>query len=203
LKLKKILPIFSYIFHPLFTPIQACFFFFLFHIADYKIEHISWFFLQITVITILTPMALYYLLRFTGKVDSIMIANMEQRKIPLIFQSFLFILLLRKTISLEHFPELHFFFLGALFSTLFAVALLYAKIKASLHMLAISALTVFVFGLNIHLQMGNIYIIPFLLLMNGFVASSRLVMQAHTPKELFIGMLLGSLPQLFFLFLWL
>ncbi|MDR6845378.1 hypothetical protein [Flavobacterium granuli] len=201
--MKKILSIFSYIFHPLFTPIQACFFYFLFHIADYTVEQISTFFLQISIITIATPMALYYLLRYTGKVDSIMISDMEQRKIPLIFQSFLIILLLRKTISLEYYPELHFFFLGALFSTLFALGLLYTKTKASLHMLAISALTVFVFGLNIHLQMGNIYIVPFLLLMNGFVASSRLVMQAHTPKELIIGLLLGSIPQLAFLFLWL
>lgn len=148
-------------------------------------------------------MALYYLLRYTNRVDSIMIADMEQRKIPLIFQSFIIILLLRKTISLEYYHELHFFFLGALFSTLFALGLLYTKTKASLHMLAISALTVFVFGLNIHLQMGNIYLVPFLLLMNGFVASSRLVMQAHTPKELIIGLLLGSIPQLLFLFLWL
>ena len=149
------------------------------------------------------PMALYYLLRFTGKVDNIMIADMEQRKIPLVFQSFLIILLLRQTIPLEHYPELHFFFIGALFSTLFALGLLYAKFKASLHMLAISALTVFVFGLNIHLQIGSVYLVPFLLLMNGFVASSRLVMQAHTPNELIIGVLLGSIPQILFLFLWL
>ena len=149
------------------------------------------------------PLALYYLLRFTGKVDSIMIADLEQRKIPLVFQSFLIILLLRKSIPLEHYPELHFFFIGALFSTLVALGLLYAKFKASLHMLAISALTVFVFGLNIHLQAGNIVAVPFLLLMNGFVASSRLVMKAHTPKEIIIGILLGSIPQIAFLFLWL
>lgn len=148
-------------------------------------------------------MALYYLLRYTGKVDSIMIADMEQRKIPLVFQSFLIILLLRRNIPLEYYPELHFFFLGALFSTLFALVLLFAKTKASLHMLAISALTVFVFGLNTHFQTGNIYLIPLLLLMNGFVASSRLVMKAHTPKELIIGLLLGSIPQIAFLFLWL
>ncbi|MBW4359396.1 hypothetical protein [Flavobacterium taihuense] len=201
--MKKILPLFSYVFHPIFTPVQACFFYFLFHIADFKIELITTFFLQIAVVTIMIPMALYYLLKFTGKVDSVMIANLEQRKIPLVFQSFLIIILLRKTISLQYYPELHFFFLGALFSTLLALGLLYLKTKASLHMLAISALTVFVFGLNIHLQMGSIYLVPFLLLMNGFVASSRLVMQAHSPNELIIGILLGSIPQLAFLFLWL
>ncbi|PJJ09756.1 hypothetical protein CLU83_3128 [Flavobacterium sp. 1] len=201
--MKKILPIFSYIFHPLFTPVQACIFYFLFHNADFKIDQITTFFWQISIVTIMIPMALYYLLRFTGKADSIMIADLEQRKIPLVFQSFLIILLLRKIVLLEYYPELHFFFIGALFSTLFALGLLYVKFKASLHMLAISALTVFVFGLNIHLQTGSVYLVPFLLLMNGFVASSRLVMQAHTPNELIIGVFLGSIPQIIFLFLWL
>ena len=148
-------------------------------------------------------MALYYLLRYRGHVDSIMISDLEQRKIPLVFQSFLIIILLRKSIPLEYYPELHFFFIGALFSTLFALGLLFIKFKASLHMLAISALTVFVFGLNIHLHVGSMFLVPFLLLMNGFVASSRLVMQAHTPNELIIGVLLGSIPQIVFLFLWL
>ena len=203
MKLKKILPIFSYIFHPLFVPVQASFLYFLFHIADYKIEQITTILLQISAVTIIVPMGLYFLLRFVGKADSIMIANIDQRKIPLIFQSFLIILLLRKSIPLEYYPELHFFFLGALFSTLSALGLLYLKTKASLHMLAISALTVFAFGLNIHLQTASVYLVPFLLLMNGFVASSRLVMRAHTPNELIIGLLLGSIPQLVFLFLWL
>lgn len=200
--MKKILPIFSYVFHPLFTPVQACFLYFLFHNGDYNVKQISTFFWQISIVTILIPLALYFLLRFTGKVDSIMLSNLDQRKIPLVFQSFLIILLLRKSIPLEQYPELHFFFLGALFSTLFALGLLYLKIKASLHMLAVSALAVFIFGLNIHMQMGSLYLV-FILLINGFVASSRLVMQAHTPNELIIGILLGSIPQIIFLFLWL
>lgn len=201
--MKKILPLFSYIFHPLFTPIQASFLYFLFHIGDYRKEQLVLFFIQISIVTIFIPMAMYFLLRYIGKVDSIMIANAEQRKIPLIFQSFIIILLLRKTIPLESFPELHFFFLGALFSILFSFGLLYIKFKVSLHMLGISALTVFVYGLNIHLQMGSIFLVPFLLIMNGFVASSRLVMKAHTSNEVIVGVLVGSIPQIVFLFLWL
>lgn len=148
-------------------------------------------------------MVLYYVLRMTGKVDSIMIAEIEQRKLPLIFQSFLILLLLRKTITLENYLELHFFFLGALFSTLFALGFLFVNIKASLHMLAISALTVFVFGLNTHYQTGNHFLVPFLIFMIGCVASSRLVMNAHTQKELLVGLILGTVPQIAFLFLWL
>lgn len=201
--MKKILPLFSYLFHPIFIPVQACFLYFLFHISEYRIEQLAFFIIQIAIITIAIPIVLYLLLRHIGKVDSIMIADLNQRKIPLLFQCFLIILLLKKSIPLEHYPELHFFFLGALFSTLIAIGLLYLKTKASLHMLAISALTVFAFGLNVHLQTGSIYLIPFMLLLNGFVASSRLVMQAHTPRELLIGLFVGSIPQIVFLFLWL
>jgi hypothetical protein len=42
-----------------------------------------------------------------------------------------------------------------------------------------------------------------MILMTGVVASSRLEMQAHTGKEILIGLLLGVLPQLLFLYLWL
>jgi uncharacterized membrane protein YjjP (DUF1212 family) len=132
-----------------------------------------------------------------------MVADISQRKIPLVIQCFLTILLLRKSITLEHFPEFYFFFLGGLISTILALLLLFFKTKASLHMVAISALTIFVIGLSIHNQHQNLIMIAILVLMNGFVASSRLELKAHTPKELVIGFLSGALPQLFLLSFWL
>ena len=128
---------------------------------------------------------------------------LSDRKFPLVIQCFLIILLVRNSITVERYTELHFFLLGALFSTLIALLLLFVKTKASLHMMGISALTLFVFGLTLHYQTQNIALIVFLILMNGFVASSRLVMKAHTSKELIIGILLGSIPQIPLMFLWL
>ncbi|EJL65925.1 hypothetical protein PMI10_01012 [Flavobacterium sp. CF136] len=70
-------------------------------------------------------------------------------------------------------------------------------------MMAISGFAVFVIGLNTHLQMHNIYWSAFLILMTGVVASSRLEMNAHTNKELLIGLTIGIFPQILFLYLWL
>ena len=158
---------------------------------------------QIVIITILLPILFFFLLRISGQVDSIMISEISQRKIPLVIQCFLSILLVRKSVTLDHYPEFHFFFLGGLLSTVMALVLLFVNIKASLHMIAMSALALFVIGLSIHTQTRNINIIAFLVLMNGFVASSRLEMKAHTPKELVIGFLLGIIPQLLLLRFWL
>ncbi|MEL1242311.1 hypothetical protein [Flavobacterium flavipallidum] len=200
---KRIFPFFSYIFHPVFIPIYATLF--------YLFSNHSYFFnkekylvlLEVTVITFVIPILFFFLLRFTGRISSIMVPELSERKFPLVVQCFLLILLVKKSITLELYPELHFFILGALSSTLIALILLFANKKASLHMMGLSALTFFVFGLSMHHQSANSIMIIFLVLMNGLVASSRLIMGAHTPRELIYGVLIGSIPQILLLYLWL
>ena len=203
MNLKKFLPFFSYLFHPIFIPVYAAFIYFFLN-ASYFENSIKFFAIfQIVVITIVLPILFYIVLQTLGKVNSIMLSEVSQRKIPLIFQCFLTILLLRKSITFEHFPEFYFFFLGGLLSTIMALVLVFFRIKTSLHMVAISALTLFIIGLSIHNQTRNINLIAFFILINGVVASSRLEMKAHTNKELGIGFLLGIVPQLLLLCFWL
>lgn len=201
--LKKILPFFSYVFHPIFIPVYAALFYFFWNDSYFTNPEKYFALFQIVIITIVLPILFYFVLRTMGKVDSVMVSEISQRKIPLVILCFLTILLVRKSITLDRFPELHFFFLGGLLSTLLALIFLFFKTKASLHMVAISALTIFVIGLSIHNQTRNINWITFLVLMNGLVASSRLEMKAHTPKELVIGFLLGIIPQLLLFRFWL
>lgn len=201
--LKRILPLFSYILHPVFISIYATLFYLFCKNELFTNQEKYYVLFQILIITVLVPILFFMLLRSTGNVKSIMLPETSQRRIPLVLQCFLYILLVKRSIVITRYPELHFFFLGALFSTILAVICSLFKIKASLHMLAISGFTIFAIGLNIHLQLHNPYWAAFLILMTGVVASSRLEMNAHTPKELCIGLLIGVLPQLLFLFLWL
>jgi len=178
--------------------------FYLFYKEDIFTTQEKYFVLfQILVITIIVPILFFMLLRSTGHVKSMMLPENSQRRIPLILQCFLYILLVKRSIVIMRYPELHFFFLGALFSTILALVCSLFKIKASLHMVAISGFTIFAVGLNMHLQMHNPYWGAFLILMSGIIASSRLEMNAHTPRELLIGLFIGVLPQVLFLYLWL
>jgi len=201
--LKKFLPIFSYIFHPVFIPMYATIYYLILNYSNFGSQEKYFVLSQILIITILLPILFFFLLRYSGRIGSIMVPVISERKLPLLIQCFLLILLVRNSITVERYTALHFFLLGALFSTLIAMLLLFVKTKASLHMIGISALTLFSFALTIHYQTQNVGLIIFLILMNGFVASSRLVMKAHTSKELIIGILLGSIPQILLLFLWL
>ncbi|WP_281231032.1 hypothetical protein [Flavobacterium gelatinilyticum] len=201
--MKKFLILFSYIFHPIFISMYATLFY-LYCKEDIFTTNEKYFVLfQILVITFIVPILFFMLLRSTGHVKSMMLPETSQRLIPLVLQCFLYILLVKRSIIILRYPELHFFFLGALFTTIAALVLSLFKIKASLHVAAISGFMVFAAGLNIHLQMHNPYWAAFLILITGIVASSRLEMEAHTPKELLIGLFIGIFPQLLFLYLWL
>lgn len=182
---------------------MATLFYLYYNSAEFVMQEKIFVFFQVFIVTVIIPVLAFLLLRATGNVDSIMIAKISQRKIPLVIHCFLIILLTRKSITVDRYPELHFFLLGGLLSTLIALILLFANVKASLHMIAISSLTIFIIGLSMHLQIQSMIPISILILLNGIVASSRLEMNAHTYKELVVGFFIGAIPQLLLLILWL
>lgn len=160
-------------------------------------------FFQVIIITFLLPITFFFLLRTFGKIDSVMLSDISQRKIPLLLQIMLFSILIEKSITIDRFPPLYFFFAGGLVSAAAAFILLFLKIKASIHMIGISALTVFIVGLSINNEVNTIILVTFFVLINGIVASSRLEMKAHSTTELLIGFLCGIIPQVGFFYFWL
>lgn len=160
-------------------------------------------FVQIIIITFLLPIAFFYLLRTFGKIDSIMLSDLNHRKIPLLLHIALLSILVQKSITIDRFPPLYFFFLGGIISAFLAFLFLFVKIKSSIHMIGISSLTVFIIGLSLKNEINTINLVAFFIVLNGLVASSRLVMKAHSNKELLIGFLCGVLPQAGLLYVWL
>lgn len=201
--LKKIFPLFSYIFHPILIPVFGTILYFYFDGDFYNTQFKLYVLLQIAIITIFIPITVLYLFKTLGAIDSIKLSEISERKIPLFIQIILMSLLLQKSIAIDRIPCLYFFFLGGLISTILAFILLFAKVKASLHMIGICALTVFTIGLSMSFQINSLYLISILILMIGFVATSRLEMNAHTFRELFYGIFIGVIPQIVLLWFWL
>lgn len=201
--MKKILPFFSYLFHPIFIPLLGTIFYVLLDTHYFSLPVYLLLFLQIIIITIFLPIAFFYLLKTLGKIESVMLSGISQRKMPLLLQIMLFVILIKESITEDRFPSLYFFFVGGLITTIFAFLLLYVKVKASIHMIGISSLTAFIIGLSMHNQINTILLVAFFMIINGLVASSRLVMEAHSKKELLIGFLCGVTPQIVLLYFWL
>ncbi|HEY0091062.1 MAG TPA: hypothetical protein VGB43_01130 [Flavobacterium sp.] len=201
--MKKILPVFSYLFHPLFIPVLALIYFFILDVNILVPAEKYLLLIQVVIVTILIPISFYFLLRSLGKIDSAMAHETRERKAPLLMHALLVYLLLRQSVTFDMVPELYYFFLGVLLSTMAALVLLFFELKVSLHMMGMGGFLFFVIGIGIHNghNIGNLA--AFWLVMAGLTASSRLVLKAHSFRELMFGFFFGILPQVALWHFWL
>jgi hypothetical protein len=201
--LKKILPVFSYIFHPIFISIYGTLFYFLVTRSYFYDSQIYVTLIQVVILTLLLPLSIYFLFRSLGVVTSFTEATLKERQMPIAVQAILLLVLLKFSISKEITTELFYFFLGGLLSSILVLTAVILKFKASLHMIGISALTAFIYGLSSYYQLPFVNLISFCIVCIGLVASSRLYMKAHTYPELLVGIVIGLAPQLFLYRFWL
>ncbi|WP_417350959.1 hypothetical protein [Flavobacterium alkalisoli] len=201
--MKKILPAFSYIFHPLFISVYAALFYLLIshrYFYGYEIVLIS---VQVLILTVLLPVCVYYLLNSLGLIHSKIHLDKKERKIPLAIQAILLFILIKQGFGNVTIQELHYYFTGYLISTLIALLCILLGYKASLHMMGVTSITIFVISISAYYSLPMSAIIAFFILCCGFTASSRLVMKAHTMDELILGSLIGILPQIGLWYMWL
>ena len=201
--LKKALPIFSYIFHPIFVSLYGALFYFLITKNFFYPSQIYVTLLQVTILTLFLPLSIYFLFRSLGIVSSFTEATLKERRMPIAVQAIMLLILLRFSVSKEVTVELYYFFLGGLISGVLALASVVLKFKASLHMIGITAFTAFTYGLSVYYKLPFVNLFAFCIVCIGLVASSRLYMKAHNYTELIVGLLIGLIPQVYLYRYWL
>lgn len=159
--------------------------------------------MAISIITIAIPLVVFFVLRSLRLVDSIYLADVRERKYPLMIQSILFLLIIKSALNTLDNPELYYFFVGLLLSSLTAFLMVFFRLKISLHQMGVAALLFFIIGLSAHFKIQLVFTICFLIFSNGWVASSRLFAKAHNNIELITGFFIGAIPQFILYNFWL
>ena len=200
--MNQLLKSISYIFHPLLMPLLGVIFYFSKtpRFVPESIMKAKVF--SISILTIVLPILLFYLLRTINKVETFHLESVKERKIPLLINSLIIILILIRVLPLDEIPELYFFFIGILISTITCFALALVKFKASIHMIASAGFFMFAIAIAIHFKININGTIALMCVILGAIATSRLHMKAHTPIELVAGFFVGLMPQLILLNYW-
>ena len=199
----RVIKAISYIFHPLFMPLLGVTLYFSKtprYIPDPIIKAKIF---SITILTVVLPILLFYLLKTLKKVESVHLETTRERIIPLILNGLITFILVSRVLTHNEIEELYYFFIGALCSTFACLILAILKFKASLHMVAASGFFMFAIAISIHFQININGTIALLCIMLGAIATSRLHLKAHTNSELIIGFFVGVIPQLLVLNYWL
>ena len=193
----------SYVFHPLFIPIGGTLSYFVVTPRINSLAMQSGNILPIFILTIIIPIILFLILKNLGLVSSIFAPDFGERKYPLYFSMIIYLMILYKVSPRNYINELYYFFVGLLIATFSILLLLFAKIRASIHLMGMGSILFYLIGLSIHFETNITFAIALFTLMTGLVATSRLFMKAHSRVELLIGLVIGVGSQLFVLKYWL
>lgn len=194
MKLKQFLPFFSYFFHPIFISLYGTLFYFFIvpNVASENLVYLT--LIQVSILTLFLPLALYFLLVSLGQVSSFTEASIKERRTPIFIQA----VLLFALVYLNKFTfttDLFYFFSGGFIASVLAFISVLFKYKSSLHMIGISSLATFIYIMVLKNELPFIHIVAFGFVCMGLVASSRLYMKSHTVNELIIGSLIGFISQ--------
>lgn len=192
----------SFIFHPLLMPLLGVVFYFSKTPRFIPDPVLKAKLFSVSILTVILPMLLYYLLKTLKKVDSVYLETTDERKLPLLLNSLIITLILVRVLPQHEIQELYFFFIGILISTITCFALAIVKFKASIHMIASAGFFMFAVALAIHFKININGTIALMCIILGAIATSRLHLKAHTPQELIIGFFVGLMPQLILLNYW-
>ena len=200
--MNQILRISGYIFHPLLMPVFGVLCYYA-NTPRFKESHIM--LANISAIIILTafiPVVLFFILKNIGLISSINLIDVKERKYPLMIQVILVLVIIKLIFKPYHDIELYYFFVGILGASLSALFLVFFNLKASLHQMAITGVTIFLIGISIHFKINILGMIMLLCLINGLVASSRIHTKSHSVIELCLGFVIGGVTQFLLFGFW-
>ncbi|MEO8774579.1 MAG: hypothetical protein ABI371_09675 [Gelidibacter sp.] len=193
----------SYIFHPLLMPLLGVIFYFSKTPRFIPEPVMKAKLFSVTILTIILPILLYFLLKTIKRVESLELKTTKERIIPLILNVLIMLLILKRVLPYDEIPELYYFYLGILLSTLTCLFLAILKFKASIHMIGSAGFFMFAVALSIHFKININGTIALMCIIIGAIATSRLHLKAHTNVELLIGFFVGFVQQLVLLNYWL
>lgn len=188
--MKYLAKTFSAVLHPVLIPCYAMLLFLYNSNYSYMLNPKAkiWMLAMVFAFTLLLPMLFILLLRLFGTVSSISLPDSRERRAPLLFSAisvYFCHIFFRQISTLPNIFSKLFLALSVLLLLLAIITIFW---KISLHMAAIGGL----FTVTL-LFATSVSLVPLLILLSGILGTARLVLQAHSPAQVYGGFFLGSL----------
>ena len=190
--MKGMAKLISYIFHPLLMPTFG--FLILFNSGTYlsflDTDVKKMIFLLVVLSTLIIPLLLTLLLYYQKMVFTVSMPERRERIVPLgivlFFYVFCFVLLQKTPIP----PIFHAFCLASIIAVLLSLVIT-LNWKISLHLVGLGGLTGLICFLIITMRIDLEFYLIMTILAAGLAGTSRLLMEAHVPSQVYYGFILG------------
>ena len=185
----------SVLLHPIVLPTIGVILYFL--MIPHSIKNEQRFFIIgfVFTTTYLVSLGILIVLKGLKLIHSFKVQTIKERKIPLFLMIFLFTVLGNILLRTAVFRDFGMLFYGTSFGLILVYLFSIFKIKVSLHLLSMGSMVGFFIIMGMEYMTPLTHILLILILFSGLLASSRLHLKAHTPKEVYLGFFFGMITQ--------
>ena len=147
--------------------------------------------------TFIMPAMAIFMMKALGFIKSLEMQDKQERIIPFIatMTFYIWAFLVIKNYFNFMLPTFTIFMLGTVISLMFSF-FINIFLKLSIHMVGMAGLLAGTLLMMMTSEKSLTLIFIGILLLTGLVATSRLYLKAHTPKELYVGFLIGISGQM-------
>ena len=190
----------SVIFHPLLIPVYGMIILFsapaLFGYLPFEVKKVLIF--VVVINNIILPLSLFPFFRYKNIISSWSVENRSERIIPLLITTLLYAV---TSFLIFRFPIPVFLktFINAVFFISLVITIINFWWKISIHSAGSGVLTALVFILSFRMYSPLGWYVISVIIISGMVLSSRLRLNIHNPRQVWIGYLAGFLGLTLFM----
>ena len=145
------------------------------------------------------PLLILIFLKKTRIIKSYQPKSIRERKMPIALMTIVFYLFGNSLNNIANLRDLGLLFYATSLSLFLSYILFYFKIKASIHLLSLGISVGFFMVLSIVYTQS--FAIVIIILLAGLLASARLHLKEHTPKEIYVGFFIGIVTPFYLQYL--
>jgi hypothetical protein len=146
---------------------------------------------MVFISSFLIPISIILLLLYTSKIKSVFVLEKSERYIPYLFISLIYFIISYQFFNNQNIPNVYsmIFFIAGLNVFTLLIFLKYSMLSA--HAISITSFLVLFYFLTKFLHQSFFIYFLALILILGFVSSSRLYLKSHSVKEVGLAVFIG------------
>jgi len=186
----------SFVLHPVFMPFYAVLLYF--HVSPrfFLSQNIDSLTNYLLLVSVAIPLLFLLVLRFLKIIESFQLHSSRERLFFTVIMASVYFIIFTKLIAFHDYLELLPFFLGIFLSLTMLAVFNWQNIKPSIHTVAITGVLTFFLIWSYYSRINMLLYISIIIFMTALVVSARLYLQAHSFREITMGLMIGIFMQI-------
>ena len=186
----------SILLHPIFLPLYTVMLYFYVSPRYFLQQNIYSLIYYLLIVSVAIPLIFLVVLKFTKIIEGSKLKTTRERLFFSVIMTSVYFIIFKKLIAYHDYIELYSFFFGVFLSLAMLAVFNYQKIKPSIHAVAVSGMLTFFLMWSYYSRVNILIFLSLMIFISALAIAVRLFLQAHSFREIVMGLMIGVLMQI-------